>query len=79
MSWMTWVAVLVAWPVIGLGVAYLFGRFTGGGEGPDNASALIPLVVSYIRRNKRAKASSSVRVTNHAGGEREIAGGRRVH
>ena len=42
MSWMTWVAVLVAWPLIGLGVAYLFGRFTGGGEAPDNASDLIP-------------------------------------
>ena len=79
MSWMTWVAVLVAWPIIGLGVAYLLGSFTGGGEGPDNASALIPLVVSYIRRNKRAKISSSVPVTNHASGEREIASRRPVH
>ncbi len=40
MSWMTWVAVLVAWPLIGLGVAYLFGRFTGGGKAPNNASDL---------------------------------------
>ncbi len=79
MSWMTWVAVLVAWPLIGLGVAYLFGRFTGGGEAPDNASALIPLAVSYIRRNKRAKTSSRVRATTHASGRREVAGGRRVH
>jgi hypothetical protein len=34
MSWMAWVAVLVAWPLIGLGVAYLFGRFIGGGKAP---------------------------------------------
>jgi hypothetical protein len=34
MSWMAWVAVLVAWPLIGLGVAYLFGRFIGGEEAP---------------------------------------------
>ena len=26
MSWMTWVAVLVVWPLVGLGVAYVFGR-----------------------------------------------------
>ncbi len=79
MSWVTWVAVLVAWPLIGLGVAYLFGRFTGGGEAPDNASALIPLVVSYISRNKRAKPSSRVRATTHSSGRREVAGGRQVH
>jgi hypothetical protein len=42
MSWMAWVAVLVAWPLISLGVAYLFGRFIGGREAPDNASDLIP-------------------------------------
>ena len=77
MSWMTWVAVLIAWPLIGLGTAYLFGRFTAGGEGPDNASALIPLVVSYIRRNKRAKTSSHASATTHASGRREVAG--RVH
>jgi len=76
---MTWVAVLVAWPLIGLGVAYLFGRFTVGGEGPDSASALIPLVVSYIRRNKRAKTPSRLRATAHSGERREVAGGRRIH
>jgi hypothetical protein len=66
MSWMTWVAVLVVWPLVGLGVAYLFGRFIGGVEAPDNASDLIPPVLSYMRHNKRAKASSRVRAIAHA-------------
>jgi hypothetical protein len=32
MSWITWVAVLVTWSLVGLLVAYLFGRFTHRGE-----------------------------------------------
>jgi len=36
MSWMTWVAVSVAWPLIGMGVAYLFGYLISGGEAPDD-------------------------------------------
>src|SRR5262249_11044584 len=32
MSWITWVAILVGWPMLGLAVAYLFGRFTHRGE-----------------------------------------------
>ncbi len=74
---MSWVAVLVAWPMIGLAVACLFGRFTGEEEAPDKTSALIALVVSHIRRSKRAKTSS--RATTHASRRREVAGGRRVH
>jgi len=34
MSWITWVAVLVGWPLIGLGVTYLFGRFIAEGKLP---------------------------------------------
>jgi len=75
MSWMTWVAVLIVWPLIGLGVAYLFGRFIGGVEAPDNASDLIPPVVSYMRRDKRAKTSSRLRATTHAKSRRIAAGG----
>jgi len=40
MSWMSWVAVLIAWTLIGIGVAFLFGRFIGGGEAPDDPPTL---------------------------------------
>src|SRR6266699_1781480 len=36
MSWMTWVAVLVAWPLIGMGVAYLFGCLVSAGQAPGD-------------------------------------------
>jgi hypothetical protein len=66
MSWMIWVAVLVVWPLVGLGVAYLFGRFIGGVEAPDDASDLVPPVVSYIRRDRGAKTSPRVRAITQA-------------
>jgi hypothetical protein len=75
MSWITLVAVLVAWSLIGLGVAYLFGRFIHGVEG----SGHLPLpVVSYLRRVKRATKTSS-RATNQTKTRREALGGRRPH
>jgi len=40
------VAILVAWPVVGLGVAYLFGRFVRGAEALDNADDLMPPIGS---------------------------------
>jgi hypothetical protein len=46
MNWMTWIAILVAWPLLGLGVAYLFGGFIRGAEAPDNAGDLMPPVLS---------------------------------
>ena len=57
---MTWIIiVLVAWPLVGLGVAYLFGRFTRQGDAYADATELAaPPVVSYLRRSKRGKASS---------------------
>ena len=75
MSWITWVAVLVAWPLVGLGVAYLFGRFIHGAELAGNSNDLAPPVLSYLRRVKRAKTSS--RTTAKA--RREATGGRRLH
>jgi len=42
MSWMTCVAVLIAWPSIGMGVAYLFGCFVSAGQAPDDTSDPIP-------------------------------------
>jgi hypothetical protein len=76
MSWITWVAVLVAWPLVGLGVAYLFGRFIHGAELAGDASDLAPPVLSYLRRVKRTKTSS--RATNQTKA-RQAVGGRRPH
>jgi len=73
MSWITLMAVLVAWSVIGLGVAYLFGRFIHGVESSGSARDLPLPVVSYLRREKRgAKAS-------HSKTRREAVGGHRPH
>jgi hypothetical protein len=64
MNWIIWVMVLVAWPVVGLGVAYLFGRFIRGVEVPHNAADLTPPVVSYLRRSKRTRLPSRGRSAN---------------
>jgi hypothetical protein len=75
MSWITWTAVLVAWPLAGLAIAYVFGRFTHGAEVWGHADDLAPPVVSYLRREKRVKASP--RATHKV--RREALGGRRSH
>jgi len=63
MSWITLVAVLVAWSLIGLGVAYLFGRFIHGAEFSGDASDLAPPVLSYCvarsAQEKRLRARQS--------------------
>ena len=41
-SWMTWMAILAAWPLIGLGVAYPVGCFIRGAEALDSANDLTP-------------------------------------
>ncbi len=73
MSWMTWVTLLLAWPLIGLGMAYLFGRVTHAAETP--AGELGSPVLSYLRRVKRA----STRPATETKVRREAAGGRRAH
>jgi len=85
MSWITLVAVLVAWSLVGLGVAYLFGRFIRGvevsgrhgvevsGSGSDRSLS----VVSDLRRVKHPRTSS--RATAHAKARREASAGRRPH
>ena len=77
MSWITLMAVLVAWSIVGLGVAYLFGRFIHGAELAGDPRDLAPPVLSYLRRVKRARTSS--RATAHAKARREAAAGRRPH
>lgn len=72
MSWVTWVTLLLAWPLIGLGMAYLFGRVTHAAEIP--AGELGSPVLSYLRRIKRAsRAAPETEV------RREAARGRRLH
>jgi len=78
MSWVTWIAMLVAWPVLGLGIAYLFGSLIRGAEAPDDAGDLVPPVLSYLRRAKRAKASHRSEMTP-AKGRGGVAGGHQVH
>jgi len=85
MSWITLVTVLVAWSLVGLGVAYLFGRFIHGVEVSGRhgvevsggASDRSLPVVSYLRHVKRPRTSS--RATAHAKARREAAAGRRPH
>ena len=77
MNWITWVAVLVMWPLVGLGVAYLFGRFTHRGEIYGNAGQLSPPVVSYLRRAKRTRVSARAAAQTKV--RREANGARRVH
>jgi hypothetical protein len=62
MSWVVLLSVLVAWLVVGLAVAYLFGRFIRGVETPESSSELTPPVVSYLRRDKRPRAATRTRV-----------------
>jgi hypothetical protein len=76
MNWITWVAILVTWPLVGLGVAYLFGRFTHRGETYGNAAELAPPVVSYLRRAKHVRPH---RGASHAKPRGEAAGGHGAH
>jgi hypothetical protein len=77
MSSITLVTVLVAWSLVGLGVAYLFGRFIHGVEGSGSASDRPLPGVSYLRHVKRPRTSS--RATAHAKARREASAGRRPH
>jgi hypothetical protein len=73
MSWITWAAILVVWPLVGLGIAYVFGRFTHGAEVWGHADDLAPPVVAYMRHVKRGARTPS-RASHHK--TRRVAGGR---
>ena len=73
MSWITWAAILVVWPLVGLGIAYVFGRFTHAAEVWGHADDLAPPVLSYMRHVKRARTPS--RASSHHK-TRRVAGGR---
>lgn len=72
MGWITVVAVLVAWLLIGLGVAYLFGSFVHRVDELRDIGELASPVLSYLRRAKRAKtlprAAGQVEARRVAGG-----------
>jgi len=71
-SWFLWIsALLVAWTVIGLAVAYLFGGLVRRAEVSEDTT-LAPKVVSYLRRHKRAnrplRPQTHVKIRRTAGG-----------
>ena len=73
-GWIIWVALLVAWSLIGLGVAYLFGGWARHGEASDGIVGASK--VHYLRRKKRA--SSSHRTSTETK-PRRVASGRVRH
>ena len=54
MTW--WVAVLIAWPLVGLGVAYLFGLLIRGMQPPESATDQPP-GDEHVGPKKRLKRS----------------------
>lgn len=74
MSWITLPAILVGWALVGLAVAYLFGRVVQRGEGPGETGKAVSAEVTYLHRAKRAKTS---RATPHAETRRAAGAGRR--
>lgn len=76
MSWITLAAVLVMWPLVGLGLAYLFGRFAQREESPEGTGNLTSPSVTHPRRMKRTKTSSRATTQTEA---RRAAGGKRYH
>ena len=53
-------------------------RLIRGAEAPDDAGDLVPPVLSYLRREKRAKPSGMSEMTQ-AKGRGGVAGGHQVH
>ncbi|HEY6241785.1 MAG TPA: hypothetical protein VIW78_13230 [Burkholderiales bacterium] len=78
MNWTTWVIVLIAWPLIGVGVAYLFGGFIRGVEATQDAQDLTAPVLSYLRPHKRARVLR-LRTPGQTRSRRDPASGRRTH
>ena len=61
--------------MVGLGVAYLFGRFIRGVDIPEDTRELLPPVVTYLRRSKRVRTSSRVRAGTPSKTQRKAAAG----
>jgi len=69
-SWIVWVSVLLAWTLVGLLVAYLFGGFARRGKASESTT-FAPKVVTYLRRQKLAhkphRASTEAKPRRAAG------------
>jgi hypothetical protein len=59
MNWTSWAIALAAWPLVGVGVAFLIGGFIHGVEAAQDPDDLSLPVLSYLRFNKRAGTSRS--------------------
>ena len=73
MNWTTLALVLIGWCLVGVGVAYLFGRFVRDVDTPENADGLVPPVVNYLHRSKHTKAVTQLRAA--APSKRRASGG----
>ena len=62
MNWMVLAVVLIGWGLVGLGLAYLFGRFIRAVDTPEDVNGVVPYVVSYPRRGKRARFATRARL-----------------
>jgi len=75
LGWIIWVALLVAWTVVALIVAYLFGGWARRGEASEG-KVVTSSDVRYLRRRKRA---SGVHRAPTETKPRRIAGGQHRH
>jgi len=71
-SWIFWISVLLAWMLVGLVVAYVFGGFARRSEASESMTHA-PKVVTYLRRQKRTnrplRPTTHIRVRRTAGGK----------
>jgi nitrate reductase gamma subunit len=71
-SWIFWISLLLAWTVLGLVVAYVFGGFARRSEASESTTHA-PRVVTYLRRQKRPnrplRPTTHIRIRRAAGGK----------
>jgi hypothetical protein len=72
-TWILWGAVLIGWPLAGVGLAYLFGEIAPNDEAPEDTT-LSPRM-SYVP-SKRGNALPRV---SRRTARRSFFGGRRLH
>ena len=76
MIWAGWLIALLAWLAIGLGVAYLFGRFVEGAEALGKVAREPSAAMLRLHHARRTKTSLRKRATAHPPLWRETAGRR---
>jgi hypothetical protein len=78
MNWTSWAIALAAWPLVGVGVAFLIGGFIHGVEAAQDPDDLTLPVLRYLRLNKRA-GSSRLRTPAQTSAQHDVTSGRRPH